>query len=77
MIEYMRRMAIAMNAGNDVDPVQMNLDILLDGESFFMGNLIKEIKKRHLDIKVIGFEPWAESLETESKRIAKFFDLRI
>jgi len=75
MVEYMKRMAIAIHAGKAVDPVQMNLDILLDGESFFMGNLIKETGKRKLDIKVIGYEPWAESLEAESERVAKYFNL--
>ncbi len=77
MVEYMKRMAIAIHAGNAVDPVQMDLDTLIDGESFFMGNLIKEMRKRHLNIKVAGYEPWAESLQAESERIAKFFDLQI
>jgi predicted secreted protein len=75
MIEYMKQMAIAIHAGNDVDPVKMNLDQLTDGKSFFMGNLIEEIRKRSLDIKVIGFEPWAESLEAESARIVNLLNL--
>ncbi|MDD5648056.1 MAG: hypothetical protein PHY03_03890 [Dehalococcoidia bacterium] len=77
MVEYMKQMAIAIHAGNAVDPVKMNLDQLMDGKSFFMGNLIEEMRKRRLDIKVIGYEPWAESLEAESERIAKFLELSI
>jgi len=75
MIEYMKQMAMAIHAGNAVDPVKMNLDQLMDGKSFFMGNLIEEIRKRSLDIKVIGFEPWAESLKAESERVVNLLNL--
>jgi len=54
----------------------MNCDQLMDGKSFFMGNLIEEINKRKLNIKAIGYEPWAESLSAESERIAKFLGLK-
>jgi hypothetical protein len=77
MVEYMKQMALAIHAGDAVDPVKMNCDQLMDGESFFMGNLIKEMRKRQLAIKVIGYEPWAKSLEVECERIAKFFNLQI
>lgn len=75
MVEYMKQMAIAIRAGNAVDPVKMNLEQLVDGKSFFMGNLIEEMRKRSLDIQVIGFEPWAESLEAESARIVNLLNL--
>ncbi|MDD5494490.1 MAG: hypothetical protein PHG36_07470 [Dehalococcoidia bacterium] len=76
MVEYMKQFAIAIHSGKTADPVKMNCDQLMDGKSFFMGNLIEEMKKRKLDIKVIGYEPWAESLTAESQRIAKFLDLQ-
>lgn len=77
MVKYMRSMATAIYKGDPVDPIQKNLEALIDGESFFMGNLIKEMKKRHLAIKAIGYEPWAKSLKTESERVATLLNLQI
>ncbi len=77
MVEFMRRMATAIHEHNFADVKQIGLDTLIDGASFFLGNMIKEMKKRRLDVKVIGYEPWAESLKAESERIAGFLDLQI
>lgn len=77
MVEFMRRMATALHETNAADVKQIGLDTLIDSESFFMGNVIKEMKRRQLDVKVIGYEPWAESLKFESERIAGFLNLQI
>ena len=45
--------------------------ICKDGSGYFMGNVISELKKKKLDVKVVGFETWAESPKEESERIAK------
>ena len=77
MVEFLRRMAIATHEHKFADVKEIDRDTLIDGESFFMGNIIKEMKRRRLDVRVIGYEPWAESLKVESERIAKCLDLRI
>lgn len=77
-VTYMKKMAIAIPAGESVDPVQMNLSVLSDGgSSFFMGNLMKETRKRNLDIKYVPFDPWAPSLKAESEKVAKLLHLQI
>ena len=46
-----------------------------DGSGFFLGSIMEELKKRNMDIKAIGFEPWSEHKE-EAERIAGFFNLK-
>ena len=45
------------------------------GSGLFMGKVIKYLKKKKLDVEVIGFEPWAESSMNEAKRVAKLLSL--
>ncbi len=73
LIEYTRRLVISKDTGST--PKQIIQETLMDGTSFFIGSLMKEMEKRGLDVKVIGFEPWAESKKEEAERIASLLNL--
>ena len=49
--------------------------VQFDGPGFFFGPLMEELKKREMDIKVIGYEPWSEPKE-EAERIAGLLNLK-
>lgn len=73
LIEFTRLLAIAEETGNT--PKHVIQQTLKEGTSYFMGNIVKESKRRGLDIRVVGYEPWAESQKEEAERIAKLLDL--
>jgi predicted secreted protein len=72
-IEYTRRLVLSKDTGST--PKQIIQETLVDGTSFFIGNIMKELEKRGLDVKVIGFEPWTESHKEEAERIASLLNL--
>jgi predicted secreted protein len=74
MTEMIRRTIIDWNKKNPMR--QIVQDTLCEGSSYFVGNIISELEKRKIDIKVVGFEPWAASLKDESERVAKQLDLQ-
>jgi predicted secreted protein len=49
--------------------------IRIDGSGSFLGSIINELKKRRMNIKVVGFEPWSESKE-EAERIGGLLNLK-
>ena len=73
-VEFIRRLAIARDVENPVK--QIIQDTLIDGTSFFMGNIMTELRARRMDVKVIGFEPWAASPKEEAERIANLLNLQ-
>ena len=46
-----------------------------DGTGLFMKPLKSQLQKRDLKIKMIGFEPWAESIRDEAHRVSKLLDI--
>jgi predicted secreted protein len=66
--ELVKRMAIERNSAISLKKIIQ--DALIDAPSYFMGSIIDELKKRGMDIQVIGFEPWRDSQENEARRIA-------
>lgn len=47
-----------------------------DGSGFFTSELVKQMKKRKLELNIIGFNIW-NNLTEETKRVIKNFDLDI
>lgn len=45
-----------------------------NGSRFFMRDILKELRKRGMNIKVIGFDPWCD-LKSEDERIVKILNL--
>ena len=74
LIEFIRRMVTAGTL-DDVKMRQILQDTLIDGTSYFIGGIMKELKRRELDVKVVGFEPWAESPKDEAERVASLLNL--
>ena len=75
LMEVIRRIAIERNSSITLKNIIQ--DTLIDDQSYFMGSIIAEIRKRRMGIKVVGFEPWCDSQETETIRIAKELQLTI
>lgn len=50
--------------------------LCVNGSGFFMSELIKQIKKRKLDVNIIGFDIW-NNLSEETERVLKKLDLTI
>ncbi len=72
-MEVIRRIAIERNSAITLKKIIK--DALIDDRSYFMGSIMSELKKRRMDIKVVGFEPWNDSQENQAKRIAKKLNL--
>lgn len=47
----------------------------IEGTGIFMRPFIKLLEKRKLNVKVIGFDPWAESLKVEAERVLKLLEI--
>ena len=75
LIEFIKLLATAEETGNS--PKHIIQQTLEEGTSYFIGNIIEESNKRGLDIKVVGYEPWAESQKEEAERVAKLLDLQL
>jgi predicted secreted protein len=73
--EMIRRMIIERHEENPMK--QIIQDTLVDGPSAFVGSIVSELRKRRIDLRVVGFEPWAVSLKDESERVARQLDLVI
>ncbi len=74
IIDFTRRLVTAEETGNT--PKQIIQETLIDGASFFIGNIMKELEEREMDVKVVGFEPWTESPQEEAERIATLLNLQ-
>lgn len=75
LVEFTRLLATAEETGNT--PKYIIRKTLEEGTSYFIGKIIKESKKRGIDIKVVGYEPWAESQKEEAERVAKLLGLQL
>lgn len=49
--------------------------LLTSGQGIFMGELIRQLDKRDLAVRVVGFDPWADPA-AEAERLAGLLDLR-
>lgn len=46
-----------------------------EGSGLFMNEILKELRKREMNVKVIGFDPWCD-LKKEAERIANILKLK-
>jgi predicted secreted protein len=46
------------------------------GQGLFMGEVIRQVERRGLAVKVIGFDPWGDP-SAESERVAESLDLKL
>lgn len=49
--------------------------LLTDGSGLFIGPVISKLKKKNINVQVIGFDPWASSTIEEAKRVATLLHL--
>jgi predicted secreted protein len=45
------------------------------GSGLFIGPVISKLRKRDIDVQVIGFDPWASSLKEEAERVAMLLNV--
>ncbi len=74
IVEFVRRM-VATGALDDVKLRQILETTLIDGTSYFVGGIIKGLARKGLDVRVVGFEPWAESPGDETERVVSLLNL--
>jgi predicted secreted protein len=74
IVEYVRRV-VAAGTPDDAKMREILQDTLRDGTSYSVGGIMKELSGRKLDIRVVGFEPWAESPRDEAERVVSLLGL--
>lgn len=72
-IEFTRLLALSEETGDT--PRQIIQKTLMDGSSYFIGNLMKEARRRGIPLDVIGYEPWNGDPKKEAQRIAGLLKL--
>ena len=46
-----------------------------EGSGIFIGPVISKLKKRNINVQVIGFDPWASSIKEEAERVAMLLNV--
>jgi predicted secreted protein len=74
IVEFIRRLVTDASSDSSQIP-QLIQQTLVEGTSYFVGAIMNELRRRGMDVKVVGFEPWVDSPESETQRVLKLLDL--
>lgn len=72
-IEFTRLLTLAEETGHT--PKDIIQQTLVEGTSYFMGSMMKESRKRGIEVKWVGYEPWTEDPQKEAGRIATLLNI--